>query len=79
MTDSGLTKVKRSVHEEGTRQVQRIASYPKITVTEGGRGVCSHVGSRLLADVASAAGVVEAFDGAVGGVRKRRSAHSPGR
>jgi len=59
--------------------VQRIASYPKVTVTEGGRGVCSHVGSRLLADVASAAGVVEAFDGAVGGVRKRRSAHAPGR
>jgi len=59
--------------------VQRIASYPNVTVTEGGRGVCSHVGSRLLADVASAAGVVEAFDGAVGGVRKRRSAHAPGR
>ena len=59
--------------------MQRIAWYPKVTVTEGGRGVCSHVGSRLLADVASAAGVVEAFDGAVGGVRKRRSAHAPGR
>ena len=73
MADSGLTKVPRSVHEEGTRQVQRIASYPKVTVTEGGRGVCSHVGSRLLADVASAVGVVEAFDGAVGGVRKRRA------
>ena len=59
--------------------MQRIAPYPKVTVTEGGRGVCSHVGSRLLADVASAAGVVEAFDSAVGGVRKRRSAHAPGR
>ena len=79
VADSGLTKVQRSVHEEGTRQVQRIASYPKVTVTEGGRGVCCHVGSRLLADVASAAGVGEAFDGAVGGVRKRRSAHAPGR
>jgi Transposase DDE domain group 1 len=59
--------------------VQRIAWYPKVTVTEGGRGVCSHVGSRLLADVGSAAGVAEAFDGAVGGGRKRRSAHAPGR
>ena len=27
----------RSVHEEGTRQVQRIASYPKVTVCTGGR------------------------------------------
>jgi hypothetical protein len=46
--------------------VQRIASYPKITVTEGGRGVCAHVGSRLLADVRSS-WVDEAFDAAVGG------------
>jgi hypothetical protein len=59
--------------------VQRIASYPKITVTADGRGVCTHVGSRLLADVAAAAGVAETFDGAVGGGRKRRSAHAPGR
>jgi hypothetical protein len=41
VADSGLTTVQRSVHEEGTRQVQRIASYPKITVTVGGRGVCA--------------------------------------
>jgi hypothetical protein len=39
VADSGLTTVQRSIHEEGTRQVQRIAPYPKITVTEGGRGV----------------------------------------
>jgi hypothetical protein len=59
--------------------VQRIASFPKITVTADGRGVCTHVGSRLLADVAAAAGVAEALDGAVGGGRRRRSAHAPGR
>jgi Transposase DDE domain group 1 len=59
--------------------VQRIASFPKITVTADGRGVCTHVGSRLLADVAAAAGVAEALDGAVGSGRKRRSAHAPGR
>jgi hypothetical protein len=59
--------------------VQRIASYPKVTVTTDGRGVCSHVGSRLLADVAAAVGVGEAFDAGVGGGRKRRSAHAPGR
>jgi hypothetical protein len=41
VVDSGLVRVQRSVHEEGTRQVQRIASYPKITVSEGRRGVCA--------------------------------------
>jgi Transposase DDE domain group 1 len=59
--------------------VQRIASFPKVMVTADGRGVCSHVGSRLLADVAAAAGVDKAFDAAVGGGRRRRSAHAPGR
>ena len=33
----------------------------------------------MLADVAAAAGVGEAFDDAVGGGRQRRSAHAPGR
>ena len=44
-----------------------------------GRGVVSHVGARLLADVAEATGLVDAFDQAVGGRRVRRSAHRPGR
>jgi hypothetical protein len=53
--------------------------FPKVTVTTGGRGVCSHLGSRLLADVAAAAGLPEAFDDAAGAWRQRRSAHRPGR
>jgi len=48
-------------------------------VSADGAGVVSHVGSRLLADVAAAAGVPEAFDDAAGRRRQRRSAHSPGR
>ena len=44
-----------------------------------GTGVVSHVGSRLLADVAAAAGVPEVFDEAAGGHRQRCSAHAPGR
>jgi Transposase DDE domain group 1 len=39
----------------------------------------SHVGSRLLADVAAAAGLPEALDDAAGGRRLRCSAHAPGR
>jgi hypothetical protein len=35
-------------------------------------------GSRLLAEVAAAAGVGEAFEEVVGARRQRRSAHAPG-
>ena len=44
-----------------------------------GTGVVSHVGSRLLADVAAAVGMPQAFDEAAGRHRKRCSAHAPGR
>jgi hypothetical protein len=50
-----------------------------VVVSADGRGVVSHVGARLLADVAEATGLVEAFDQAVGGQRVRRSAHRSGR
>ena len=60
--------------------MQRIAGYPRVQVSAGsGTGVVSHVGSRLLADVAAAAGLPEAFDDAAGGRRRRCSAHAPGR
>ena len=59
--------------------MQRIASFPRVIVSADGRGVCSHVGSRLLADVAVAVGVGEALDEAVGVGRQRRSPHVPGR
>ena len=48
-------------------------------VSADGTGVVSHVGSRLLADVAAAAGLPEAFEDAAGGRRCRRSAHTAGR
>jgi hypothetical protein len=48
-------------------------------VSADGRGVVSHVGARLLFDVAEATGLVQAFTEAAGGHRVRRSAHAPGR
>jgi hypothetical protein len=59
--------------------VQTIAGFPKVVVSADGRGVVSHVGARLLADVADATGLVHALDEAVGARRVRRSAHPPGR
>lgn len=48
-------------------------------VTTDGRGVASHAGSRLLADLAEVTGLGEAFSEALAGLRERRSAHDPGR
>lgn len=52
---------------------------PVVTVTADGRGVASHAGSRLLADLADVTGVPRAFGAALGGLRRRRSVHDPGR
>ena len=54
-------------------------SFPKVVVSADGRGVVSHVGARLLADVAEASGLVAACDEVAGASRMRRSAHTPGR
>jgi Transposase DDE domain group 1 len=48
-------------------------------VTIDGRGVVSHAGTRLLADVADATGVSAALSDALAGLRERRSGHDPGR
>jgi hypothetical protein len=48
-------------------------------VTADGRGVASHAGSRLLADVAEVTGLTGGFSTALAGLRERRSAHDPGR
>jgi len=47
-------------------------------VSADGRGVVSHVGARLLADVAQATGLVAGFDEVARIRRVRRSAHLPG-
>ena len=48
-------------------------------VSADGTGVVSHVGTRLLADMAAAVGLPQALDGAAGQARQRRSVHAPGR
>ena len=54
-------------------------SRPRITVTTDGHGVASHAGSRLLADLADRTGLTQALSEAVGGLRRRRAGHDPGR
>jgi len=59
--------------------VQATTVRPQITVTAGGQGVASHAGTRLLGDLADAAGMSAAFCDALAGLRERRSCHDPGR
>jgi len=48
-------------------------------VTGDGRGVVSHAGARLLADLADTTGLTSAFSRGLGGLRQRRGGHDPGR
>jgi Transposase DDE domain group 1 len=59
--------------------VKGTTTRPVVTVTADGRGVASHAGSRLVADLAEVTGLTAAFGEALGGLRQRRSRHDPGR
>ena len=48
-------------------------------MTTDGHSVASHAGSRLLADLADRTGLTQALSEAVGGLRRRRAGHDPGR
>ncbi|WP_189960015.1 IS1380 family transposase, partial [Streptomyces alanosinicus] len=53
-------------------------SHPRLVVSTDGRGVVSHAGSRLLADLAEATGLTHAFSDAPRQLRQRRTGHDPG-
>ncbi|MEY9850015.1 hypothetical protein ABH940_007130 [Streptacidiphilus sp. BW17] len=52
---------------------------PGRVVSADGRGVVSHAGSRLLADLADATGLTNAFGDALRRLRPRGTGHDPGR
>jgi hypothetical protein len=59
--------------------VEATTTRPEIIVTADGAGVVSHVGSRLLADVADRASLTGELAVALAGLRKPRARHDPGR
>ena len=63
---------------EGTSKVHPTSTRPKIAVTTDGTGVVSHVGSRLLADLADATTLTGEL-GVAMAMAGRRRAHDPGR
>ncbi|MET7900874.1 hypothetical protein ABZS86_05135 [Streptomyces sp. NPDC005355] len=54
-------------------------SRPRLAVSADGRGVVSHAGSRLLADLADVTGLTTAFSDALRRLRPRGTGHAPGR
>lgn len=50
----------------------------RVRVTGDGKGVASHAGSLLVAEMADRVGLVEGLSAAMAHTRKRRSAHDPG-
>ncbi|MGV9567788.1 IS1380 family transposase [Streptomyces sp. NPDC003480] len=68
-----------SFQQEGTFYVHTTGSRPRLVVSTDGRGVVSHAGSRLLADLAEATGLTHAFSDALRRLRPRGTGHDPGR
>ena len=60
-------------------QVQRAETIESVQVVADADRLTSRAGTVLLAGVADRVGLTEAFSRALGGVRKRRSRHDPGR
>ena len=54
-------------------------SRPALKVTADGKGVASHAGTRLLADMADYSGLTDALSAALAPMSKRRRRHDPGR
>lgn len=59
--------------------MQTTTTRPRITVTADGRGVVSHAGSRLLADVADQTTLTARLGEGLAGLRRPRARHDPGR
>ena len=59
--------------------MQATTTRPKITAAADGEGVVSHAGSRLLADVADRTTLTAELGEVLGGLRKTRARHDPGR
>jgi hypothetical protein len=72
-----LSKV-QVAEREGTSEVNGTRAAQRVKVTGDGKGVASHAGSLLLAELADRVGLTEGLSAAMAHTRRRRSAHDPG-
>jgi Transposase DDE domain group 1 len=59
--------------------VKTISTRPALRIKADGKGIASHVGSRLLAELADAVGLTQALSAAMAGLSQRQRRHDPGR
>lgn len=68
----------QSAGREGTSEVNGTRAAQRVKVTGDGKGVASHAGSLLLAELADRVGLTAGLSAAMTHTRRRRSAHDPG-
>lgn len=66
-------------NQEGTSEVKSNSTRPRLKVTDDGRNVANHVGSRLVADLADALGLTAGLSAAMAPTKQRRRGHDRGR
>jgi len=69
----------RELEQEGTFDVHATRTRPSVEVSADGVGVVSHVGARLLADVADATTLTAQLSAVFAGRTAPQTAHDPGR
>jgi hypothetical protein len=72
-----LSKDQRA-EREGTSKVNDRRAAQRVKVTGDGRGVASHAGLLLVAELADRVGLTAGLSAAMTHTRRRRSAHDPG-
>src|SRR2546430_6171495 len=65
--------------QEGTYHVKATKWRPALKVTADGKGLATHAGSRLLAEMADRSGLTDALSEALAPMCKRRRRHDPGK
>ena len=68
----------QSAEREGTSKVNGTRAARRVKVTGDGKGMASHAGSLLLAELADRVGLTAELSTAMAHTRRRRSAHDPG-
>src|SRR5712671_324983 len=74
----GLSR-RQNPRPEGTYHVKATKWRPVLKVTADGKGLATHAGSRLLAEMADRSGLTDALSEALAPMCKRRRRHDPGR
>src|SRR5213080_3880844 len=65
--------------QEGTYHVKATKWRPALKVTADGKGLSTHAGSRLLAEMADRSGLTDVLSEALAPMCKRRRRHDPGK